>query len=52
MGNPFVYFFNTDQNAPTKILNWNYIVLFKKSAFGSNFGPKLLPKADFLKSTI
>ena len=33
----FFTFLNTDQNAPKKS-NYNYIVLFKKSAFGSSFG--------------
>ena len=74
----FFTFLNTDQNGPELFFkNCNYIVLFKKSAFGINFGArevlelkmlsrrrlnifrsstsqalKLIPKADFLKSTI
>ena len=69
MGNNFfLLFLNTDQNAPKKIQNCNYIVLFKKSAFRNNFGvrevlelkklsrrfpkSKIIFKADFLKSTL
>ena len=40
MGNPFflLFFFLTDRNAPIFFNNFNYIVLFEKSAFGNSFG--------------
>ena len=42
----FFTFLNTDRNAPKKILNSNYIVLYEKTAFKTDFGLWEVPQPE------
>ena len=48
MGNPFFYFLKYQTKCSKKIVNSNYIALYQKTAFETDFGPREIPKLENL----